>query len=238
MRKLFLTVFLLVLLSAVGAVYYVFGAYSEGYRMGMLSSFASDGYIPFFKSGEGQMLLGRESSPLAMDYKTSDGNIVSKDFNPWHFSTNQKEISKYQTQTGRTVWLYYKQHRYNLSPLRNTVYEAIDVAPVSNQSPTPPFCETEKPMLLGRSEGVRAGRIVKASTKGNVIDTWEVVLQVGEAGNQFKPMSVDNRQMYDFAVQCLKSGKMVTVSYVDKGVLKIDFDDTPYAVWRIEVVKN
>lgn len=236
MKKLILGLFLLTVLGMAGGAVFVFGDYSDGYRMGMLSTFEMDGYVPFFKSGEGQLLLGRDSSPLAVEYKTSDGATVPKEFNPWHFSVSQGKASPFLPLTGSQVWIHYREHRFNLSLLRNTRHEAVEAARVSGGKPTPASMEGNKPVLLGRSEGVRTGRIVKASLKGNVIGTWEIVLQVGDAGNHFKPLSIDDRALYEFAVACLKTGSPVRVQYVDKGILKFDFNDTPYEVWKIEAL--
>jgi len=232
--KYLLGVFSALLIIACGWLYYALGDYSHGYRMGTLSSFERRGYVPFLKSGEGQLLLGRESSPLAADYTTSDGFRVLKDFNPWRFSVNQGESPEYEKLIGRQSWLEYREHRYNLSLLRETPYEAQNAGEITRAAPAPPVYEVKKPMTLGRSEGVRAGRLVKVSTKGKVLNTWEIVLQVGDAGNQFKPMSIDDEGMYAYAIKWLKTGNAVNVHYVDKGVMKFDFNDTPYEVWKIE----
>ena len=58
-----------------------YGTYSEGYRMGKLNKFSSTGLI--YKSCEGDLLLGKESSYY---FDTKDSVLV----NPWQFSLSTK----------------------------------------------------------------------------------------------------------------------------------------------------
>lgn len=208
--------------------------YSAGYRAGKLTKFDTDGY--FLKTGEGQLLLGNLSSPLAQAYQTSDGYQVAKDFNPWHFSTDSGLISRSTGLVGREVWVKYVEHNYNLS-FRKTKYQALELDQASGSTVPKPFMEVEKPFGLPKTEGARGGRIVKASSRGKLVDTFEIVLQMGDAGNQFKALSISDAPLFDYAVSCLKSGKTVVVKYVDQGVMQFNFNDTPYYVYRIETAQ-
>ena len=64
------------------------GTYSTGERMGMLSKFSVKGLV--MKSGEGEMLLGRNSSMLYV--RDSQGH--KKYINPWAFSSLNPAIQK------------------------------------------------------------------------------------------------------------------------------------------------
>ncbi len=223
----------MVVLLAVASpyIYLLSTDYSYGHRMGTLTKFDADGYI--FTTGEGQLLLGSESSPLAADYHTQDGFLIEKNFNPWQFSTKKALIDQFTKNIGKKVWVRYAEHNYNIS-FRKTAHEALEIGRVEPLKPIPPRMETGKPFGIGRSEGVRSGRIVKASAKGKIVNTYEIVLQMGEAGNQFKALSINEKPLYDYAVECLKRGLPVTVKYIDQGLVKINLNDTSYIVYAIE----
>ena len=235
MRKIFVVLAVVVILSAAfigqaGAV----GTYSEGYRMGLLSDFK----ISFvMRNGEGQLQLGKESSPLTADYKTSDGVVVPKSTTPWHFSTTSKMAKIVEPYLGKYVWVKYQQHRINAST-RETDYEITEIGEVTRELPSPVSYEVGKSWSLKSGGNSKAGRIVKASIKGTLIGTWEIMIQVGEAGNQFKMLSVSDEAVYNGAVNYLKSGKMAIINYVDQGMLKVNFNDTGNVVWKIGPVKD
>ncbi|TLN19648.1 hypothetical protein FDZ71_04815, partial [bacterium] len=208
--------------------------YSDGYRMGMVTKFSEKGWV--ITTGEGQMLLGRDSSPITADYKTSEGDVVPANLNPWSFSTGSKMMGKAGSLVGRKAWLHYNQYFLNIS-FRDTDYEALDAGELS-PPPSRKSMEVEKPLAITKSEGVRAGRIVAASKRGKVVNTWELMLQLGDAGNQFKPLSVSDEGLFNYAVECLKSGQLVTVKYVNEGVLKVNLNETPYVVYAIALVEE
>lgn len=235
MRKFFVVLAVAVILSAAfigqaGAV----GTFSEGYRMGLLSGFETSFVM---RNGEGQLLLGKESSPLAAGYKTSDGVVVPKSTNPWYFSTTSKMAKVVEQYRGKYVWVKYQQHRINTST-RDTDYEVVEIGEVTRELPNPAVYEVSKSWSLKSGGNSKAGRIVKTSLKGTLIGTWEVMVQVGEAGNQFKIISVSDEAIYNAAVKYLKSGKMAIINYVDQGMLKVNFNDTSNVVWKIEPVKE
>ena len=43
------------------------------------------------------------------------------------------------------------------------------------------------------------------SRKGNIVKTWELMLQVGEAGNWFKNMSAKDPKVVDALIQAMKN---------------------------------
>lgn len=188
------------------------GVYSTGYRMGMLSKFSPDkGWI---SSGEGQMLMGSESSPYIQ--KISDGNkgkTIEKMINPWYFSSADKKMIKKLTEyTGQYVVLEYVQGRVK-SPKVDTEYEITGISEI-----TPPLTESCYAVSYNKGmrseDAVRTGRIVKASTKGTLAKSWEILMQQGESGNQFKSMSIsDDVNLFNCAVAFLKAGQKVKITY-------------------------
>ena len=157
--------------------------------------------------------------------------------NPWSFSaepTNAGSINQY---SGQYVVINYREVQVN-NPLKySTAYRVVDVSPV------------DKSIDLGKgfvapvpggskSKGFRIGRIVKASRKGHLSKTYELIVQVGNAGNQYKHMSTKNKQVFDFAIKALKSAKKVKVLYTERGLLQFSMDDTRYQLYGIETLQD
>ena len=93
-------------------------------------------------------------------------------------------------------------------------------------------CSISKPSSLRHDGGIRVGRIVKASYKGMAIKTYELIMQIGNVGNQFKSMSVKSSKMFDCAVAALRSGKKMRVYYVDS--VFSGLSGTVHNVYKIE----
>lgn len=206
------------------------GVYSDGYRVGMITKFSTKGVM--VKSGEGQMLMGRESSP----YTKECGKDCTETVNPWYFSAEMRDAQMILQYAGEYAWVHYQQARIK-SPNFDTEYLINEIGtPTRDFQPT--MC-TDSSVSGAKSDGVRVGRIVKASRKGSISKTHEVLIQIGNAGNQFKHMSIESEEMYRCAVDVLKSAKMVKIYYVqDFFRLNPLGEDTTYRVTRIEPVND
>ncbi|WP_051261468.1 hypothetical protein [Desulfovibrio inopinatus] len=215
------------------------GKYSEGYRMGLLSKYSDKGYL--IKTGEGEIMLGRDSSAATESFTDKEGKTIDATINPWRFSASRSKSDEIMKYVGEYVWVKYREEMINMS-FKDTDYRLQEIDFVTRKDPNPLSYEIKKPSgFLAKSEGMRAGRIVKASRKGNLIKTWEVIVQLGNAGNQFVPMSISDESLFNYAIQCLKSGRLVKVFYVDKGVaakIFVNMEDTPYRVYKLEVVRD
>jgi hypothetical protein len=232
LRKLFFVVCLVMVSSTVIAG--GLGTYSQGYRMGQLTKFSIKGLL--FKSGEGQMLMGSESTPLIITSKDNEGNTTQKTINPWYFSASKKDIQKAIDQNlGEYVVLQYHQSRIK-SPNVNTPYEIVSVEPISE--PINDVCIAQSITKGHRSDGKRVGRIVKASNKGHLAKSWEIIIQQGNSGNQFKSMSISkDEELFNCAVRYLKAGQKVKITYNESHVnLNVFGRNTSYDIVKIEPV--
>jgi hypothetical protein len=118
----------------------------------------------------------------------------------------------------------------------DTNYLIEDIQPVTRATPTQ-ACGYDQ-NSVGKSAGFRVGRIVKASLKGTVNKTYELTMQMGNSGNQFKNLSTTSKAVYDCAVQFLKSGVQVKVFY-NESMFNMGIDsDTGYDIFRIEASKD
>lgn len=201
-----------------------FGTYSEGYRMGKLNKLSTTGIL--FKSVEGDLLLGNESS-YYFDYQ--DSILI----NPWQFSLSTKSEIADQLATYANKYVVIKYKQYQLGPLNwETDYEPIEITDVNPLIQLIPYEISD--IKGNKSEGFRVGRVVKLSKKGTVAKTYEVTFQLSDVGNDFMQMSVSNDRMYGSLLLALKSGKKI-MFYYKKQILHNPLkQDTDYLVWKVE----
>ena len=210
------------------------GVYSEGYRMGQVTKFSVKGWAT--KSGEGQMLMGREGTPYAIHSTDSDGHTTKKVINPWYFSANVNKKNAINEFAGEYAWIRYEQAQIKNPLAYDTDYMVKEIAGPTRTEMTRPCND---PSASGsRSEGFRVGRIVKASSKGHLSKSFEIIIQVGNSGNQFKNMSISSPALYNCAVGVLKSGKKVKVEYVESHFHNPLGSDTSYSVKSINPLSD
>ena len=236
-RALSIGVFFLVMVLASGiAMAGGVGNYSNGYRMGQLTKFSVKGMM--FKSGEGQMLVGSESTPYVKTSKDSDGNVVKKTINPWYFSSTDKQMwEKLQNSVGDYVVIEYQQSHIKGLDV-DTDYEVKDVYGITE--PLSETCMARSYTSGSKSEGTRVGRIVKASEKGTIANSYEIMMQMGNSGNQFKNLSIsEDQQLYDCAVRYLKAGQKVKIHYDESHInMNVMGRETNYDIVKLEPVKG
>lgn len=211
------------------------GQYSTGYRMGMISKFSVKGMIT--KSGEGQMLMGRESSPYQVAYGCGDNNkdTCYRTINPWYFSMNRDDADLMNQFAGSYVWVQYNQAKIKNPTQYETPYLISQIGEIDRDAN---FTTCEISGVNGsKGEGVRVGRIVKVSVKGLLSKTGELMMQVGNAGNQFKNMSI-NDELFDCAETALKTATKVKVHYAQSWFRNPLSSDTTYAVTKIEAIQD
>lgn len=208
------------------------GTYSEGYRMGQLTKYSVKGMV--FKSGEGQLLMGSESTV----YQITDSEGNKKMINPWYFSVvDDKMKAKLKKEIGNYLVLEYHQARVK-SPKLETEYTIVNVEKIGLALTK--TCSAKEFTDGSKSEGTRVGRIVKASRKGTMSKSWEIIIQQGNSGNQFKAMSIsDDEELYDCAVEFLKAGQKVKMTYDESHLnLNVFGRDTNYDLVKIEPIKS
>ena len=224
--------------------------YSQGYRLGVLSKCVKK-KSPFDPTGltktfTCQLHMGRESSSTRVKGKAE--SAVSSDRsgyrNPWTFnaSANDDIISKVEAQFSKPVVVEYNEYRNKflagVSPLRQTNYDMQDIYVIDPQLPSQASMEVPVRGFLTKSHGVRFGRIVKASEKGDLIDSFELIIQVGTGGSTFYTMSItqNQRALYDYAVEVLKSGKTAKIYYFQDSIELLN--DTNFTIYKIELAED
>ena len=208
------------------------GVYSTGYRIGQITKLSVKGMM--FKSGEGQMLMGRESVQKIIQYGCGDGDVCTKIINPWEFSMDEIDVPKLMPFVGEYAWMSYNQAQVKV-PKYSTDYMVTSFDHIATTSP--PTCVDSGAPSGSKSEGIRVGRIVKVSQRGHLIKTTEMKMQIGNAGSDFKDMSLSD-SMYGCVVEVLKTAKKVKVHYMESWFRVPTSSDTSYSVLKIEPVKD
>ena len=207
--------------------YLPFNTYSEGWRMGTLSKVSVRGN-PVFKSVEGELLMGNDSSAAVI--KDGDRVLFS---NPWEFSARRSKLPQIEEFTGRAVAIHYRQLWFQLTRINgDTDYRVVEVKRV-NPDVAPRGCGAEASAGASRSNGERVGYITKVSHRGNVLKSDEVIVQLGNAGNQFQAMSILNDQIATCALDFLRSGERVRVNYRQSLIRNPARRDTTYDILGI-----
>ncbi len=224
--------------------------YSQGYRLGVLSKCVKK-QSPLDPTGltktfTCQLHMGRESSSTKIYGKAESAATTDHSGykNPWTFnaSANDQVISQVEEHFSKPVVVEYNEYRNKLvagvNPLRQTNYDMQDVYVIDPKLPSQPSMEVPVRGFLTKSHGVRFGRIVKASEKGDFIDSFELIIQVGTGGSTFYTMSITQtqRDLYDYAVEVLKSGKTAKVYYFQDSIELLN--DTNYTIYKIELAED
>jgi len=209
--------------------------YAEGYRMGQLSKYSTKGWIN--KTGEGEILLGAESTPLVVEKVDSDGKTTSEIKNPWMFSTSTEVFNANQNMIGEYVVVPYREklvHSGFSGDTSNVVEQFIKVDP----SVFPENGCVNANATGSKSTGTRVGRLVKVADQGGINTTFEITMQIGNAGNQFIDMSITDETMFECAKQVLKSGQKIKLEYVQSLFRNPLNQETTYDVLTIVKLKE
>ena len=205
------------------------GTYSQGLRVGQLTKFSVKGIIN--KSGEGQLLMGYEGAPYII--KNSEGDIKEV-VNPWYFSADEKFYEKMKKYYGKYVVIEYRQARIHNPLFRDTDYNVTAIYPVSDK-----YLPREDSIWVkgsgSKSEGFRTGRFVKLSFKGTIGKSFEAILQQGNSGNQFKHLSIKDKEIYNYAVKVAKTMKKVRVDYKESILFNPLTRETGYEIVGIKI---
>lgn len=212
-----------------------YGTFSEGYRIGQLSKYSVKGWV--WKSGEGEMLVGNESTYLEQQYSCGD-KTCTRIVNPWPFSSGTAYADFIRNYVGDYAVIRYRQARVK-SLERDTEYEVMEVmAPLDPTALGVDSCVASEYVKGSKSAGVRVGRLVKLSWKGTFSKTYEVTMQVGNSGNQFHYMSISDGEDKDEYVGCLlqmlMSGAKVKVRYSESLLYNPLTRDTGYDIVSVK----
>jgi len=240
-----------------------------GYKLGYIIDADIEGIL--FKTLEGKLKLGKDSSQgsildsecyahqiAQMDPHLDAGKVKIKRseietacqqvVSPWNFSSLHHDFLKdLQKSDTSPVLLYYRKYRYYPITQSDSIVEKV--IPVDPHYPLP---RTSMNVLdrywfaknFHYKMGFKDGRVVDAVLNGVVRDTYELLIQLGDSGNNFMRVSVTYRDMFDFIVECMASGKLLRIYYLElfgmEGTPKslIFGYQTDYRVYQVDVLNQ
>ena len=211
------------------------GTYSEGWRIGQITKLSFKGWI--WKSGEGEMLVGNESTMLQVTERCGDSRCT-RVINPWAFSTSSTYATFIEGYIGEYIVLRYRQARIK-SIKRDTEYEIMDaMAPLDAEALAIDSCVAPDYGKGGKSAGTRVGRLVKLSSKGTLTKTHEITMQFCNTVNKFHYMSIpdgdDKSEFVSCLLQLLMSGAKVKVKYSESFIHNPLASDTGYDIISVK----
>jgi hypothetical protein len=214
---------------------YASATYSHGWRMGLLYKLSEkSNWTRLFvrDTGEGEVMLGVNSARA--EWRGGDGQAQ---FNPWAFSATVEQARRYVGMEGRMVAVEYRQvidrwHGWK----GDTAYRLVQIMPLEPRLGPAAGVEVKRHGM--RSAGRRIGRLVKVTRKGIAAKSWEVTVQEASGGNNFLEMSLLDDEIYDAAVEYLRSGKLLSISYIESLVRNPLNRDTNYAIIGLKPVEG
>jgi hypothetical protein len=214
------------------------GTYSEGVRVGVLYKCSLKvKKLGVQQSTECELQLGKNSSAGTV---FRDGEEVQ--INPWAFSAEAEQLDQLMAYVGKAVYVQYKQVRAKMISAYWTDYVLQDVGLLQASPPQPPAFGDDAmraDFAIRRSSGRRVGRIVKASNKGGLLKSMfglksnEVIIQIGGEGSHFIAMSIKDADLFAYAVEWAKTGRLATIYYDDNAATLFSTRETQYVIWRI-----
>ena len=171
--------------------------------------------------------------------------------NPWPFSTltesryrNYERIDNVAT---TPVLLYYIVPWISVERLitrtRHFVEGIYPVNPGANLPPSFKLDDSGFPTAgwINIKRGFVDGRIVSASLDHWLRKSFEVTIQAGELGNNFRRMSVSSQEMFNYILATMLTGRMARIGYIEllgfeNAILQVGKDyDTPYRIVSVEL---
>lgn len=214
------------------------GTYSEGVRVGVLYKCSLKvKKLGVQKSTECELQLGKNSSGGTI---FRDGKEVR--INPWAFSAESGQLDQLMSYVGKAVYVQYKQVRAKMMSAYWTDYVLEEIGPLKVSAPPQPALGADTmraDFAIRRSSGRRVGRIVKASNKGGLLKSVvglksnEVIIQIGGEGSNFIAMSIKDADLFAYAVEWAKTGRLATIHYDDNAAALFSARETQYVIWRI-----
>jgi len=205
--------------------------HNHGYVMGELNK------VDFI--GPNRRIVAGEVSIGSNSFNADNGfnNELRQDYalsNPWRFCGDQSFYEKLLGPIGEFVVIEYKTPKSSSLLQCQSKNEIVAVYALSRGNSSSDVVESAKISMAGKPFSVSVGRIVNAQKGGKYNESWSVVMQIGNSGNEFRYLQIVDAEVYAFALDCLSSATKVKLYHVERihGVAPNDSNDA--YVWRIE----
>lgn len=195
------------------SVYASFITDTRGYVSGRLSTVNLE--RSFNSAYVGELLLGQDSSTFISSENQPPDSFFS---NPWRFCFDEDRYDEIEALIGRNVVVEFKTPKSNALLSCSATHELLAIYPVDKKQ------TLEQTQLVGSilstdpeiSRGVEFGRITNVIENKYSFRTYSMTIQIGSGGNQFRHFIMNDPDLFDFAVNCLKMATMVRVHYSER----------------------
>lgn len=209
---------------------------TKGYASGQLSRvWHENTSTAISQAFTGELLLGHESASF-ISFGNQPQDLVT---NPWRFCFEKKFYDDLEGLVGHDVVIEFKTPRKNTLLSCSAVNEMVAVyPPMVNETLTQTHMigdiRTFNPEV---SYGVEFGRITNVIKNKDAIRNYFMTMQIGKSGDKFRHFTIDDRDIYHFAVISLQKAVMVKVYYSERLVDRNIFGfRTRLFVSEIEIV--
>ena len=208
----------------------------DGYVMGQMSKVRLKGSSR--KVLEGEILLGRDSS-RSFVHSSKVGGQRKTIQNPWLFCADGKLYDQIVEDIGNFVVLHFSSPKKSSLIQCTSNYSLVDLFPIDHL-PMKSTSFQEKFSSKGNrgNSSVGTGRIVSAIESGKLSQSWEITLQQGNTGNDFLSMNINDNDLYFYAIQCLKSARVVKIFYVERFINTVRRGDYGRFIYKIELMDD
>jgi hypothetical protein len=138
--------------------------------------------------------------------------------NPWRFSFLSKSLyDRVVNNKVESVVAYYVNYYTYLKPshlLMKTTNRLLNIFPVQADLKIEPSFKISAWPRLHPEAGVITGRIVHASLEYPIRKTYEVIIQESENANNFRAMSVNDQQLFQYITQAMLTGKQMRIEFI------------------------
>ncbi len=239
----------------------------NGYQLGYLVDAGSKGLI--VNTFEGSLKLGNDSSiayvrdevcyqrelskinpqisETAKSALLNDASVSCREqVSPWRFSSFNTELVKNLQNLDHTaILVYFKRYKYYPITDTDSIVESVQAV-----DPNAPLSQKSMNVLdrywfskhLKYQTGFKDGRFAKASLSGYIRDHYTLLMQLGDSGNIFMRLNVDYKDLYEFIVQCMATGRLLRVHFIQLYSVaaipqSIIFGyNTDYRVYQVDVL--
>jgi hypothetical protein len=175
--------------------------------------------------------------------------------NPWQFSVVDRKLYHQYSGAKRAVVVYYNRPVWApfgllttgspwalIAQTLNYVEKIWYVNPDLSVAKYPSDSSGTDSPLINPASGYSVGYVVKASLDNLLRKTYEVTIQEGSSGADFKRMSVNDSTIFDHLIRAMLTGKKTKVGYVElvgaEGYLETEIRGyhTGYRIQSIETL--
>lgn len=190
----------------------------------------------------------RDRNPVGENLAPEVIRNCQVEVNPWRFSTTElQQQAVLRTNTGRPVLIYYHGARIVIIPDTHRIIK--EIWPVNHSRPLSALSMERKwSYPIGRfihyGFGIVEGRFVRANVVKNIRQNYEVLVQLGPAGDNFVTMNLASSDLYEFIVEVMATGRYLRISYYELFNFQqwpsrlIQGYRTPYRIYRVDVIEG